>query len=238
VCEYVRVGDDRRSICRGGRSGGRQAVLPCLREATGSVGLRARAQGADARRREVGQAAACVLPWLREHARAVAGVLGAAAARWRGGDRRGAVGRRARRRAPEDRRSPWPSAGDRARVAARVRAQGGAGGPLGEALGPRDRRGAWVGSTNGIPGRRSCRGARERGQSVAAACRSARLALGARGRADRRAACGSSAAAAGLLAVPAGRAPRTTSLISSCAGGCESSAAATLDGPQQRFVGA
>ena len=53
---------------------------------------------------------------VRDDACAAAGVVGAAPARWRGGDRLSAAGQRRGRWAPHDRRPAWSPRGDRARA--------------------------------------------------------------------------------------------------------------------------
>jgi hypothetical protein len=107
------VGGDWRGRARG-QPGGRSAAMSDLLGAARSVGVRARARGAHAARRAFDQAATRVLSLLRGHARALAGVVGAAAARRRRGDRRGVAPGRWRGWASQDRAATRPLAGDRA----------------------------------------------------------------------------------------------------------------------------
>jgi hypothetical protein len=72
---------------------GLEAALAVGRVACPDCGrpLPRRARGADAPRRAAASPTACVLQALRGYTRAVAGLLRAAPARWRGGDRRRAA---------------------------------------------------------------------------------------------------------------------------------------------------
>ena len=90
-----------------------------------------------------------------------------ASARRRGGDRPRAAGQGARGWAPQDRVASWAPAGDRARLAAGVRAQGRSGADIGVALGARDRRAAGAQQAGCFAG---CRGSR-RAQARRQACR-------------------------------------------------------------------
>jgi hypothetical protein len=184
----VRVGGDRRSSCGGGRPGGWAALLSWLRRAAGGVGARAQAGGADARRRAVAAAAAGVLSGVRDDARAAARVLGAAQARWRGGDRCCAAGQGRGCWASHDRSAARSPAGNGTRLAACIRPPRRDDQPLSAVMDARDRRVAHAGAASGLTARGRRRDARHRGQGVPVAPRDARGAVGAGGRADRRAA--------------------------------------------------
>ena len=132
----------------------------------------------------LGQAAAGVLPRVRDHARAAAGVLGAASARWRGGDRPRCW---PRPRATGTGGSPPGSGARRGRCAA-----GCARSPAGPRRSAARRGSGRTRSTRRtrapagrIAAGRGGRRARDRSQGVPAAPRDPRLAVGAGGRADR-----------------------------------------------------
>lgn len=185
---YERAVDDLRSRRRGGRSGRPAAVLPCLRRGACAVGVCAPARGADARWRSFAAPAEGVLPGVRDHACAAAGLVCAAPARQRGGDRPGAVGQGARGWAPHDRGAAGAAARHRARLAARLQPQGGGAVELRAALDARDGRGrlpparTWRLTVQRRRGRaRQCR------QSMQAVPGRARRAMGAGGRDHRTA---------------------------------------------------
>jgi hypothetical protein len=100
------------------RACGRTAGVPALCWAALSVGARALARGAPARRSLRYQASASLLPGLPVHACAVSGMDGAAPTRRRGGDRRGARPGRHRAWAPTDRSPTRPAGRDGPRLAA------------------------------------------------------------------------------------------------------------------------
>jgi len=189
MCEVacVRVGGDRQSSCGGGRLGGWAALLSWLRRAAGGVGTRARAAGADARRGAIAAAAAGVLSGVRDDARAAARVVGAAPARWCGGDRLSAAGQGRGCWAPHDRSAARSPAGDGAWLAAGVRPPRRDDQLLGAVMDARDRLLADAGAASGLTARGRRRDARRRGQGVPVAAQDARRPVGAGGRADRRA---------------------------------------------------
>jgi hypothetical protein len=182
------VVDHREPGRCGGRSGGWAAVLPWLRAAAVALGVRARARGPDARWRACVATAAGAVRLLRDHARAAGCLLGPAPARWRGGDRRGAVGQSRRGRAPQDRRAtraltvdgPWVAARSHTpgRDPVRSRIAVGAG------AGPSARAPA---KPAGSPLADAVEAIGSAVRGVPAAVRDPRRAVGARGRAHRRA---------------------------------------------------
>ncbi len=116
------VVDHREPGGSGGRSGGWSVVLSGLRAAVVAVGVRVRARGTDARWCARVAPAAGAVRRLRDYARSAGRLLDRAAARWRGGDRPGAAGQDAGRRAPHDRGATGAPTVHGPRVAARRRA--------------------------------------------------------------------------------------------------------------------
>ena len=102
----------------GGRVGCRRARVPGLFRAAVALGVRALARDPHARWSAVAQATASVVRRVRHHARAVPGVVGAASARQRRGDRRGAALGCRRGWASPDRPHAGAAAGNGPRVAA------------------------------------------------------------------------------------------------------------------------
>ena len=102
----------------GGRVGCRRARVPGLFRAAVALGVRALARDPHARWSAVAQATASVVRRVRHHARAVPGVVGAASARQRRGDRRGAALGCRRGWASPDRPHAGATAGNGPRVAA------------------------------------------------------------------------------------------------------------------------
>ncbi len=167
---------------------------------------------------------------LWSHARAVSRMVCAAPARWRRGDRRGAAAERARGRSSHDRAATGAPAGDGPRPAACRQSARGVAAPLRDTVGARAGPGAGGDPTRRLAVGRRGRGAREGRQSERAAARAGRLPVGAGGLVDGRAASRPTTRSAEAAAVARGRADsfRTTSLTTSCAGGCGSSAATAV----------
>jgi len=158
----------------GGRVGCRQAPMPGLFRAVVALGVRALARDPHARWSAVAEATASVVRRVRHHARAVPGVVGAASARQRRGDRRSAALGRRRGWAPPDRPAAGPAARDRPRVAASgTPARPGASRVREPAAGGAGRAGGCGHAGRQRAGRR-CRGDDAGGPSVQAAVRSCR----------------------------------------------------------------
>ncbi len=175
---------------------------------------------------------------LRGHARAVAGVVGAAPARRCRGDRLRAAGQGAGRRAPQDRRAARASAGDRPRLAARVRWPCGGGACLRAALGSCVRPRARVAAAAGAAA------VRQRGRALGGRGAGWGLVLRHQASPWELAVALTGGLLHGRPRDPPGSclrscgSSRTTSLMSSCAGGCGSSAAAMRPGPSAPSIGA
>ncbi len=211
----------------GGRSGRWEGRVSGLFRAAVAMGVRALARGAHAGWRASLEAEAGVMWRLRCHACALSVVVGAAPARQRGGDRRGAALGRRRAGAPPDRPAARPSAGNGPRVA-QVRA-----GARGEPASVRCQVDVHAGSRRaqcGDSGRqravRRRRGDHARRPRVGTALRSpANRTMGAGGVDDRRPAVRPATPPA-VATSPRGRAPARPHRHPAAHGGCGSSAAA------------
>lgn len=157
--------DRDHSGARGGRTGGRGALVPGLLRAIVALGVRALARCAAGARASATHAAPGALRRVRVDACALALVDGPAPARWGRGDRRGAVPGGRGRRASPDRARARTAGGHGSWLAA-----GGAA-ARGEPAGVRDStdRVAGRGARRGHPGRQQS-GRRGRGDHACCSC--------------------------------------------------------------------